>query len=147
MTGVPSDVDDELWALMTRASDHAINSLETGGPLIPFSLATADDGQTHLDRYVAGDPECWSSWDDVTRSVDAGRRTLADWDSPAIAFARQGELDRDDVRVPAVIVEGQRRGIRHSVVLAQPFSEHPGAVPDGPPVRLPDGAPLMRQGD
>jgi hypothetical protein len=144
VTSEPSSVDDELWALMTKASDHAINSLEAGGPLIPFSLATSEDGLLHLQRYAAGDPQAWLSWDDVARSVEAGRRTLATEDSAAAVFAWQGTLDREGSRIPAVIVEGQRRGHGRSVVLAQPFREEPGAVPEGPPVRLPDGPPLMQ---
>lgn len=132
-----TDSSEQLQALAWQALDHAISSLDGGGPLVPFALVAGDKG-VQVARFAA---------DSLEEGVEGGRAVLASLspeDGHMAALAYDGYLTRDGVRSDAVFVEAQQRGMVASASIAQRYRPSGGA-PEllGNPADAGDVAPLL----
>ena len=110
MSEVPPS--DQLLDLVFAALDHGIESVQEGGPLIPFALTEGSDGR-NLTRFVA---ETLEEGQQQARSHLRGQGATA-----RAAIAYDGYLTVDGERSDAVLVEGHERGQAASVTFAQRY--------------------------
>lgn len=103
----------ELLELIHFALDHGIESIQGGGPLIPFLLSTGA-GRPTLQRFVADSL-------DRSREMVEEAATRLGADVELYAFAIDGYLREGDQRQDAVIVEAGQRGQSHAFLFAQPY--------------------------
>lgn len=134
-----TDSSEQLQDLAWQALDHAVNSLDGGGPLIPFALVASDKG-VHLARFAA---------ESLEEGLQGGRGLLASLspeEGHMVALAYDGYLTREGVRSDAVFVEAQQRGMTASASIAQryvPSDDAPELL--GNPADAGDVAPLLSE--
>lgn len=108
----PIDDPDDLHELAFVAMEHALSSIEHGGPLIPFTLTEGAEGRK-LARFAGGKLEVM---------VVMARQALAQDASPSRAvLAWDGYLTSDGKRVDALFVEAYERGAQGGILIAQPY--------------------------
>ena len=134
-----TDSSEQLQDLAWQALDHAVNSLDGGGPLIPFALVASDKG-IQLARFAA---------ESLEEGLEGGRAVLANLspeEGNMVALAYDGYLTRDNVRSDAVLVEAQQRGMLAAASIAQMYRPADGA-PEllGNPADAGDVAPLFSE--
>lgn len=141
MSGTMSDMgepSEDLMDLVFTALDHAVDSIEGGGPLIPFLLVESDDGERRIHRFPGDLEEGQHQARETARSVSGHARAAVAWD---------GYLTLDDVRTDALFVEASEAGDAESVLIGQRY-EMAGRIrkkiqPLGNPGFLPPGEPLF----
>jgi hypothetical protein len=100
--------------LILFALDHGIESVQGGGPLIPFLLTTGS-GRPTLQRFVAESLE-------RSREMVAAAAGNLPADVSLYAFAIDGYLHSDaDERQDAIIVEAGQRGQATAFFFAQRY--------------------------
>jgi hypothetical protein len=101
--------NEALMDVAFAALDHGVDSIEHGGPLIPFVLSeTASDRS--LQRFVA---------DDLRDAVDRARAVVRAIPADRVALAYEAYVTLGDERSDAVLVEFHERDGAHSGMLAQ----------------------------
>ena len=103
--------NEALIDVAFAALDHGVDSIEHGGPLIPFVMTATCEGRA-LQRFVA---------DDFRDAVEQARGSLRDTDADLAAIAYAAILNIHGERAVAVIVEFYERGGTHSGLLGQRF--------------------------
>jgi hypothetical protein len=103
--------DEALMDVAFAALDHGVDSIEHGGPLIPFVM-TATGEDRALRRFVA---------DDFRDAVEQARGSLPGTDADKVALAYEAFVTIGGERADAVIVEFFQRGDAHSGLLGQRF--------------------------
>lgn len=105
---------DELTDLTSFALDHAVNSVSSGGPLIPFVVVENVQGR-RLARFAAATLE---------EGVAQARNHLATadhGDARRLAVAYDGYLSIDGGRWDAVYIEAQDTGTAQAFVFPQRY--------------------------
>ena len=103
--------NEALMDVAFAALDHGVDSIEHGGPLIPFVMTATGEGRA-LQRFVA---------DDFQDAVEQARGSLKDTDADIASIAYEAFVNIDGERADAVIVEFYERGGTHSGLLGQRF--------------------------
>jgi hypothetical protein len=103
----------KLSTLLFFALDHGVDSVRSGGPLIPF-LLTESQGERKLERFVANRLE--DALDNAVRRANDLPIGAERW-----AIAYDGYLTVGGTRHDAIYVEGVERGAGRSFVLAQRY--------------------------
>ena len=111
MSEIPAS--EQLAELVFLALDHGIESVRDGGPLTPFAVTEASDGERALTRFVA---------ETLEGGYSTAREHVAKSDAERAVVARDGYLTVEGVRTDAIFVEGQERGERQAcIVFAQRY--------------------------
>ena len=108
------DVDDpdELHELAFVAMEHALSSIEHGGPLIPFAITEGDEGRKLL-RFVA---------DRLEEMQAHGRMQLAENPpSQRAVFAWDGYQTTAEGRFDAIFVEAYENGAAGGILISQRY--------------------------
>jgi hypothetical protein len=98
--------------LAFNALDHGIDSVATGGPLVPFTIIEGEPGERSLQRYVSETLE-----DGLAQARAALARELHTADRAALVF--DGYVTRDGRRSDAVVVQVFERGAETGRALGQ----------------------------
>lgn len=137
-----SDPSQELRALAMLALSHATASVvDSGGPLIPFTMLEGVTGGTRIERFAGGPLEHCRD--------QALQRAAHDPEASRAVVAWDGYLTREGVRSDAVFVMAHERGEASSVVLAQRYRlvrqllRKPRLEAFGPPEAAGQAAPLL----
>jgi hypothetical protein len=100
------EIPDSLVDLVERAVEHAFQSIEKGGPLVPFVLSCVGD-KLDLQRCVVGmDGGSF----DLGASVERAKRTARSLKADAVAVAFDGRIALDGPKQDAILVEACERG-------------------------------------
>jgi hypothetical protein len=106
------DDPDELHALAFVAMQHALGSIETSGPLVPFAITDGDDGRKFM-RFMAERLEDMQAH---------GRQLLAENPpSERAALAWDGYIHHEGGRVDAIFIEAYESGAAGGILIAQPY--------------------------
>jgi hypothetical protein len=106
------DDPDELHALAMIAMDHAFQSIQPRGPLMPFALTEGASGRK-LIRAVS---------DRLEDMVARTRLLVSESDSPARAVvAWDGFSNQTGRRTDALFVEAYESGATGGILIAQPY--------------------------
>lgn len=131
----------ELLEVIFLALDHATKSvLKSNGPLVPFAIVEASNGEQHVSRFTTGrnpNEARLHARSYVSQTVDCVR----------YAIAGDGTLNESGGRAPVVMVEAGQRGEPHGFVFIQRFAStsncrfaqvlgNPGII-DHPPLLQP----------
>jgi hypothetical protein len=103
--------NEALMDVAFAALDHGVDSIEHGGPLIPFVMTATGEGRS-LQRFVA---------DDFRDAVEQARGSVRGTDADIAAIAYEAFVNIDGERADAVIVEFYERGGAHTGLLGQRF--------------------------
>jgi hypothetical protein len=107
------EMSEKFADLVFMALDHGVDSVRSGGPLIPF-LVTERGGERTLQRFVA---------ERLEQGEAHGRQILARLPAEvtAYAFAYDGFLTIEGTKVDAIFVEASERGRPAGVRMAQRY--------------------------
>jgi hypothetical protein len=106
------DASEPLADLAFAALDHAVSSVEAGGPLIPFAM-TEDGAGRNLTRFMAEPLE--------EGQERARQHARAATEALRVAITFDGYLTVEGERSDAVFVEAQERGTPSGIILAQRY--------------------------
>lgn len=118
MSDQMSDADDELLALMKQALDHAIDSIEGGETLIPFTMSVGADDRAQLQRFMLEDYA--EGVRQAAGHVEDGRGNVR---LAVIAFDTLVPFSEEDGgRQDALVVEGHHESLDGAAVrMAQAY--------------------------
>jgi hypothetical protein len=103
---------EALVDLAFFALDHAVESVTSEGPLIPFALVEDEARDRRLERFMAGTLE---------EAQEEARQHVRAASAPRVAIAYDGYLTVDGERSDAVFVEAQESGDASGLILAQRY--------------------------
>lgn len=100
--------------LMYAALDHAVESIEESGPLIPFAMTINHDGHTNLNRFALEFLE--QGLEAAHAFVHREKEILK-----AYAIAWDGFVTIEDKKWDCILVEAGETGTEDGVLLAQRY--------------------------
>jgi len=120
------ELSEKLSRLIDDALKHGVESINEGGPLVPFVFTETGD-KRRLARAIVGASETeWSLEESVEKARQMGRARDNNADRVVIVFdARIG--DKDGGKVDALLAEVFETDLPATLVLALPYqhAEHP----------------------
>ena len=108
-------VSDALLDLVFAATNHGVDSVRSGGPLLPFLLCESASGERQLNSFMSPTLH-------LDQAVAAAREQAAALppDVTRAALAYEGYLTLEGARSEAIYVEAAERG-EPAAVFAQRF--------------------------
>lgn len=119
------ELSEKLSSLINAAFERGVDSIEEGGPLVPFVMTERGDERSVAPSMVGADAETWDLGASVQKARDLGRARENDADRVVILFdAKIG--DQDGGKVDALIAEVFETDLPATLLLALPYrpAEH-----------------------